>query len=93
MNVFRNSLWVVSAGSLMLLPGEALGCATCFGKSDDLMAKGMNMGIFTLLLVILSVLIGIASVGFYFVRRAARMSAAGSVNSPSDSQLLSHSNQ
>ena len=58
------------------------------------MAQGMNMGIFTLLLVIVSVLIGIASVGFYFVRRAARISATGSANPPSSgSQLLSHSNQ
>lgn len=47
-------------------------CATCFGQSDELMAKGMNMGILTLLICIGGVLLGMASVGFYLIRRAAR---------------------
>lgn len=66
------------AGSVlvgMLLPQALLACAACFGRSDDAMAHGMNMGIFTLLIVIVSVLAGIASIGFYFVRRAARVAA------------------
>jgi hypothetical protein len=40
------------------------------------MAQGMNMGIFTLLIVILSVLAGIACFFFYIIRRAARFEAA-----------------
>ena len=40
------------------------------------MAQGMNMGIFTLLIVILSVLVGIAAFFFYIIRRAARFEAA-----------------
>jgi len=33
-------------------------CATCFGTSDSLMAKGMNMGIFFMMGIVLFVLSG-----------------------------------
>jgi len=35
-----------------------LACATCFGASDSLMAKGMNMGILCLMGIVLFVLSG-----------------------------------
>ena len=60
----------------LLLPAAASACAACFGRSDSPMAKGMNMGIFTLLIVILSVLLGISIFFFYILRRAAKMAAA-----------------
>jgi hypothetical protein len=60
------------------LPASASACAACFGKSDAPMAQGMNMAIFTLLLIITSVLIGIATFFGYIIHRAARL---GSENS------------
>jgi len=58
-----------SVSARLLLPGLALGmiappqsvlaCAACFGQSNDAMAQGMNLGIFALLVVIVSVLIGL----------------------------------
>ena len=63
----------------LLLPAAASACAACFGRSDSPMAKGMNMGIFTLLLFILSVLFAISVFFFYIVRRAAKMEAAQAV--------------
>ena len=62
---------------LLLLAGSpsAWACAACFGKSDSPMAQGMNAGIFTLLLCIMSVLVAISVFFFYIIRRAARMSA------------------
>lgn len=48
----------------------ALACATCFGKSDSNLAAGMNAGIFVLLLVITSVLGGLAAFFVYLARRA-----------------------
>jgi len=45
-------------------------CAACFGKSDSNLAKGMNMGIFALLGVIVAVLAGIASFFVFLARRA-----------------------
>jgi hypothetical protein len=50
-------------------------CAACAGgKIDSEMTQGMNAGIFALLGVVFCVLAGTASVGFYLVRRASRMS-------------------
>jgi hypothetical protein len=54
-------------------PRAAEACAACFGRSDSPMAKGMNMGIMTLLFVIMSVLFGIAIFFAYILRRAARL--------------------
>ncbi len=51
------------------LPTSLLACATCFGKSDSAMAQGMNWGIFTLLGVIVTVLVTIASFFVYVIRK------------------------
>ena len=50
-------------------------CAACFGKSDSPMAQGMNMGIFSLLAVIVSVLAGVAGFFIYLACRGARVSS------------------
>jgi hypothetical protein len=56
----------------------------------------MNMGIFTLLLVIVTVLAGVASFGVFLVRRSARLAAAAGAtdstgqSSPVLSQSISH---
>ena len=52
------------------LPQPVLACSACFGASDSELAKGMNMGIFALLAVIVVVLGGIASFFIYLARRA-----------------------
>ena len=46
-----------------------LACAACYGKSDSPLASGMNWGIFTLLGVVVTVLISIASFFIYIIRR------------------------
>ena len=61
------------ASLAVMLPGAASACASCFGQSDSPMAKGMNAGIFTLLLVITSVLVTVAIFFAYILRRAARL--------------------
>jgi hypothetical protein len=84
-----------SAGTVLLalVPQPLLACATCFGKSDDLMAQGMNMGIFALLIVITLVLAGIASVGIFFARRSARLQENTILSQTSASLSVSQSNQ
>jgi hypothetical protein len=52
-------------------PTGALACAACFGQSDSNMAKSVNAGIFSLLGVIVTVLIGAASFFVFLSRRAA----------------------
>ena len=51
----------------------ALACTACFGKSDSNMAKGMNMGIAALLLIITCVLCGVAGFFVFLARRNAQL--------------------
>ena len=67
MKLARTSLTLVL---FLALPRPVLACAACFGASDSDMAKGMNMGIFALLAVIVVVLAAIASFFIYLARRA-----------------------
>jgi hypothetical protein len=61
---FRCGFVGASVAALVLCaPQSVLACATCYGASDSPMAQGMNWGIATLLVVILSVLGGV--VGFF----------------------------
>ena len=58
--------------SLALHPASLQACAACYGQSDSPMAAGMNWGIFSLLVVILTVLGGVASFFIYLARRSVR---------------------
>lgn len=74
MNRVRFLLWsIVTALILGASSPAALACTACFGKSDSNMAKGMNMGIFALLLVITSVLCGVAGFFVYLARRSSQL--------------------
>jgi hypothetical protein len=66
-------LFMLSAMLLKFSSAPVQACAACFGKSDSNMAQGMNMGIFALLLVITSVLCGIAGFFVYVARRSAQL--------------------
>jgi hypothetical protein len=66
-------LFLLSAVLLSWSSSPVQACAACFGKSDSNMAQGMNMGIFALLLVITSVLCGIAGFFVYVARRTAQL--------------------
>lgn len=48
-----------------------LGCAVCFGRSDSPLAEGMNMGILSLLGVIVGVLGAFTAFFVFLGRRAA----------------------
>jgi hypothetical protein len=54
---------------LFVLVPEADACVACFGKTDGKMAEGMNAGIFSLLAVIGSVLVGFVAFMIFIVRR------------------------
>jgi hypothetical protein len=53
-------------------PQTAHACAVCFGKSDSAMAKGMNMGIFALLICITGVLATLATFFIFLAVRASK---------------------
>jgi hypothetical protein len=73
LSAMRHFLMRASLLSLAAMPSSALACSACFGRSDDAMARGMNMGIFALLMVILLVLTGIAAFAIFLAMRSARM--------------------
>ena len=62
--------------ALALQPRLLLACAACSGQSDSAMAKGMNLGILSLLAVIGMVLGGVASFFVYLGKRSATVAAA-----------------
>lgn len=70
MKLLRTFLVLLLFAGLAMTPRAAFACSACFGASDSDMAKGMNMGIFALLAVIVVVLGGIASFFIYLARRA-----------------------
>ena len=67
---------LLTAFALAAAPQSVLACATCFGKSDSDLAKAMNWGILSLLVVVVFVLGGIAAFFIYLARRAALTAGA-----------------
>lgn len=65
-------------------PRSLWACAACFGASDSSMARGMNFGILTLLIVVLATLGGLAAFFIYLARRAAAV--ARNTAPPANSQ-------
>jgi hypothetical protein len=51
-------------------PALALACPVCFGQSDSPMARGMNLGVLTLLGVTLTVLGAFGAFFIHLMRRA-----------------------
>ena len=57
--------------SMVYNPDMLWACAACYGQSDSPMAKGMNWGIFSLLVVVVFVLGGIATFFVYLAKKSA----------------------
>tara|TARA_Y100000994_G_C15689389_1_gene440899 strand:+ start:1582 stop:2073 length:492 start_codon:yes stop_codon:yes gene_type:complete len=70
----KNIGYLTLLGMLFTAP-KAHACATCYGESDAPMAEGMNAAIFTLLIVITTMLGGILAFFIFIMRRSARMAA------------------
>jgi uncharacterized BrkB/YihY/UPF0761 family membrane protein len=60
---------------LALAPQSAAACAVCFGRSDSSLAKGMNMGILSLLVVVVFMWAGFAAFFIFLARRSAAVSS------------------
>ena len=58
------------------MPEPVRACAACFGNSDSPLAHGMNMGILSLLIVVVTVLGGIAGFFIYLARKASMTAGA-----------------
>jgi len=76
MNSLTRALYLICAAVLFAaFSPAAQACAACFGASDSNLAKGMNMGIFVLLGVIVMVLGGVASFFVFLARKAGAQTA------------------
>jgi hypothetical protein len=74
MNRWRSLIAFASTTALLQLgSAPAQACTACFGQSDSNLARGMNVGIFALLLVITSVLCAIAGFFVFVARRTAQL--------------------
>ena len=74
MNRARTFFWLILSALIMAANSPiAVACTACFGKSDSNMAKGMNMGIAALLLIITCVLCGVAGFFVFLAKRSAQL--------------------
>lgn len=74
MNRVRTVFWFIVATLLLASTSPmASACTACFGQSDSNMAKGMNMGIAVLLVVITCVLCGVAGFFVYLAKRSSQL--------------------
>jgi hypothetical protein len=64
---------VLTTFVLLLIPRLALACPVCFGNAESSQTKGMQAGVFALLLVTVGVLASIAGFFFIYLRRRVRM--------------------
>ncbi len=65
------------AGVFLACSPAAVACAACFGRSDSALAKGLNWGIFALMVCIVSVLAAIAACFICLARRMSAYAADG----------------
>ena len=62
-----SKLMVAAAGLAAFAPSPLFACAACYGRSDSPLASGMNWGIFTLMGVVVTVLVTVASFFVYLI--------------------------
>ncbi|MEZ6074603.1 MAG: hypothetical protein R3C56_02695 [Pirellulaceae bacterium] len=54
---------------MLAVPQSAWGCAACAGRSDDVMAQGLNAAVLTMMAVLLTVLGSLLGFMAYLIRR------------------------
>lgn len=64
-------LWIAMS-VVLAAPQSAWACAACSGRSDDVMAQGLNWAVFTMMLVLLTVLGSLVGFMAYLISRAAK---------------------
>ena len=78
------SLAVLLCGlTALAAPRSLFACAVCFGDPDSAMAKGVVAGVWVLLGVVSFVLVSLAGLGLFWIRRSRVVGAT----IPQDTQL------
>jgi len=73
--LWKSARWTPLVMGWALMPQRVQACAACFGQSDSELARGMNWGIFALLLIVVCVLAAISSFFIFLAHRAASIPA------------------
>jgi hypothetical protein len=84
----RGSLAGIAGCVLMGFPHVTMGCATCGGQSDSPLALGMNMAIFSMLGVLLTVMGLLVALFIHLARRSARQALMPGQNLPNPVERL-----
>lgn len=72
LNIFKNKYLWIAMSVVLTVPQSAWACAACSGRSDDVMAQGLNAAVLTMMVVLLSVLGSLLGFMAYLIRRAAK---------------------
>jgi hypothetical protein len=59
--------------ALLAVVPQAAACSACFGKSDAPLARGMNAGIFAMLVVVVGAWLSFGSFFVFIARRSRRL--------------------
>jgi len=69
----RISLMILACLGVLLDAAPALACSVCYGDPNSTMVKGAKAGVLVLLGVVGMVLVGVASLLIFWMRRAATL--------------------
>ncbi len=72
LNIIKNKSPWIAMSVVLAVPQSAWACAACAGRSDDVMAQGLNAAVATMMAVLLCVLGSLLGFMAYLIRRAAK---------------------
>ena len=73
MSVGTASLWILTCLAALVFAEPAVACSVCFGDPNSQMTQGVQAGVLALLGVVSVVLLGLASLMLFWMRRAAKL--------------------
>lgn len=74
----------ISLFVFLMASRDSLACSTCFGDPDSQMVKGAVMGVYVMIGVVSSVLIGFTGAGIFWIRRSRRINVPADPSAPSE---------
>ena len=86
----RLSLATFACLGALLSAQPALACSVCYGDPNSAMAQGARAGVLVLLGVVGVVLLGLASLFIFWMRRAANLETSGGVENLSGAATAAH---
>ncbi len=89
----RMSLAILAGLGVLLSAEPVMACSVCYGDPNSAMAQGARAGVLVLLGVVGVVLLGLASLFIFWMRRAANLETSGGVENLSGVATAAHHNR